>query len=82
MFFLAESVQPDDGKKRKGKSSRPLRIDLILQRDSLVPPPKESVSITLKRTFFSFYVDKLMLPVRLENKDEKDKTRQQIIDLL
>ncbi|XP_038129073.1 ribosome biogenesis protein NOP53 [Cyprinodon tularosa] len=37
----AESVQPDDGKKRKGKTSRPLRIDLILQRDSLVPPPKD-----------------------------------------
>uniref|UniRef100_A0A146W2T8 Ribosome biogenesis protein NOP53 n=1 Tax=Fundulus heteroclitus TaxID=8078 RepID=A0A146W2T8_FUNHE len=37
----AEDAQPDDGKKRKGKSSRPLRIDLILQRDSLVPPPKD-----------------------------------------
>ncbi|XP_068172653.1 ribosome biogenesis protein NOP53 [Antennarius striatus] len=29
------------GKKRKGKESRPLRIDLILQHDSLVPPPKD-----------------------------------------
>lgn len=36
-----EAVQPDDGKKRKGKASRPLRIDLILQSDSLVPPPKD-----------------------------------------
>lgn len=35
--------EPGEGKKRKGKTSRPLRIDLILQRDSLVPPPKESV---------------------------------------
>lgn len=34
-------VQLDDGKKRKGKASRPLRIDLILQSDSLVPPPKD-----------------------------------------
>ncbi|KAG7237154.1 hypothetical protein INR49_032650 [Caranx melampygus] len=30
-----------EGKKRKGKTSRPLRIDLILQHDSLVPPPKD-----------------------------------------
>lgn len=37
--------EPVEGKKRKGKASRPLRIDLILQHDSLVPPPKESVSI-------------------------------------
>ncbi|XP_030264482.1 ribosome biogenesis protein NOP53 [Sparus aurata] len=29
------------GKGRKGKASRPLRIDLILQHDSLVPPPKD-----------------------------------------
>ncbi|XP_039987734.1 ribosome biogenesis protein NOP53 isoform X2 [Xiphias gladius] len=34
----AESIE---GKKRKGKTSRPLRIDLILQHDSLVPPPKD-----------------------------------------
>ncbi|KAM9853244.1 ribosome biogenesis protein NOP53 [Aulostomus maculatus] len=33
-----------EGKKRKGKSSRPLRIDLILQHDSLVPPPKDVLS--------------------------------------
>ncbi|TWW76714.1 ribosome biogenesis protein NOP53 isoform X1 [Takifugu flavidus] len=48
LFFLdvgqprtAESTvpEPGEGKKRKGKTSRPLRIDLILQRDSLVPPP-------------------------------------------
>ncbi|KAK5616313.1 hypothetical protein CRENBAI_014349 [Crenichthys baileyi] len=37
----AEAAQHDEGKKRKGKASRPLRIDLILQRDSLVPPPKD-----------------------------------------
>lgn len=37
--------EPVEGKKRKGKASRPLRIDLILQHDSLVPPPIESVSI-------------------------------------
>ncbi|XP_071351767.1 ribosome biogenesis protein NOP53 isoform X2 [Trachinotus anak] len=30
-----------EGKKRKGKTSRPLRIDLILQHDSLIPPPKD-----------------------------------------
>nr|XP_019950585.1 PREDICTED: glioma tumor suppressor candidate region gene 2 protein [Paralichthys olivaceus] len=35
---VPESVE---GKKRKGKTSRPLRIDLILQHDSLVPPPKD-----------------------------------------
>ncbi|XP_014017791.2 ribosome biogenesis protein NOP53 isoform X1 [Salmo salar] len=36
-------VQPvQEGKKGKKKSkSRPLRIDLILQHDSLVPPPKD-----------------------------------------
>lgn len=33
--------EPDEGKKRKGKASRPLRIDLVLQHDSLVPPPKD-----------------------------------------
>lgn len=43
--FLIEDEEPVEGKKRKGKASRPLRIDLILQHDSLVPPPKESVSI-------------------------------------
>ncbi|XP_056139499.1 ribosome biogenesis protein NOP53 isoform X2 [Lampris incognitus] len=32
---------PAEGKKRKGKASRPLRIDLILQNDSLIPPPKD-----------------------------------------
>ncbi|KAM4743445.1 ribosome biogenesis protein NOP53 isoform 2-T2 [Anableps anableps] len=35
------AAQPDEGKKRKRKASRPLRIDLILQKDSLVPPPKD-----------------------------------------
>ncbi|XP_076590676.1 ribosome biogenesis protein NOP53 [Chaetodon auriga] len=34
-------AEPVDGKKRKGKASRPLRIDLILQHNSLVPPPKD-----------------------------------------
>ncbi|XP_010739547.2 ribosome biogenesis protein NOP53 [Larimichthys crocea] len=33
--------EPVEGKKRKGKVSRPLRIDLILQHDSLVQPPKD-----------------------------------------
>ncbi|XP_020773156.1 ribosome biogenesis protein NOP53 [Boleophthalmus pectinirostris] len=36
-----KAPEPEVGKKRKGKSSRPLRIDLILQHDSLVPPPKD-----------------------------------------
>lgn len=44
-LFLCEVAEPVEGRKRKGKASRPLRIDLILQHDSLVPPPKESVSI-------------------------------------
>ncbi|XP_068602010.1 ribosome biogenesis protein NOP53 isoform X1 [Brachionichthys hirsutus] len=35
---VTESVK---GKKTKGKAPRPLRIDLILQHDSLVPPPKD-----------------------------------------
>lgn len=39
--FSAETPQADEGRKRKGKASRPLRIDLILKPDSLVPPPKE-----------------------------------------
>lgn len=42
-FFCEEAAEPVKGKKKKGKSSRPLRIDLILQHDSLVAPPKESV---------------------------------------
>ncbi|XP_075999912.1 ribosome biogenesis protein NOP53 isoform X2 [Genypterus blacodes] len=33
--------EPEEGKKRKGKSIRPLRIDLILQSDSLIAPPKD-----------------------------------------
>ncbi|XP_029964891.1 ribosome biogenesis protein NOP53 isoform X2 [Salarias fasciatus] len=48
LFFLdigqpkkAEEKEPEEGKKRKGKASRPLRIDLILQNDSLVLPPKD-----------------------------------------
>uniref|UniRef100_UPI0037E7F280 ribosome biogenesis protein NOP53 n=1 Tax=Semicossyphus pulcher TaxID=241346 RepID=UPI0037E7F280 len=36
-----KETEPPEGKKRKGKASRPLRIDLILQHDSLVPPPKD-----------------------------------------
>ncbi|KAJ0063671.1 hypothetical protein NL108_004802, partial [Boleophthalmus pectinirostris] len=45
-LFFVDLGQPkkteEKGKyKRKGKSSRPLRIDLILQHDSLVPPPKD-----------------------------------------
>ncbi|XP_030633173.1 ribosome biogenesis protein NOP53 [Chanos chanos] len=35
-----KDVQPDEEEK-KGKPSRPLRIDLILQPDSKVPPPKD-----------------------------------------
>lgn len=38
---IEEAPEPEKGKKRKGKASRPLRIDLILQHDSLVPPPKD-----------------------------------------
>uniref|UniRef100_A0A7N6A0X5 Ribosome biogenesis protein NOP53 n=1 Tax=Anabas testudineus TaxID=64144 RepID=A0A7N6A0X5_ANATE len=38
LFFL-DLGQPK--KKRRKKVSRPLRIDLILQHDSLVPPPKD-----------------------------------------
>ncbi|XP_029964890.1 ribosome biogenesis protein NOP53 isoform X1 [Salarias fasciatus] len=49
LFFLdigqpkkaEEKAEPEEGKKRKGKASRPLRIDLILQNDSLVLPPKD-----------------------------------------
>ncbi|KAM3615542.1 uncharacterized protein V6R79_003772 [Siganus canaliculatus] len=37
---VAEPVETTT-KKRKGKASQPLRIDLILQHDSLVPPPKD-----------------------------------------
>ncbi|XP_019717082.1 ribosome biogenesis protein NOP53 [Hippocampus comes] len=52
LFFLDVGQQPKDhkaseqvqGKKRKGKSQRPLRIDLILQHDSLVPPIKDVLS--------------------------------------
>ncbi|XP_028320010.1 ribosome biogenesis protein NOP53 isoform X2 [Gouania willdenowi] len=33
--------EPVERKKRKGRVSRPLRIDLILQQDSLIPPPKD-----------------------------------------
>ncbi|KAM4627930.1 ribosome biogenesis protein NOP53 isoform 2-T2 [Polymixia lowei] len=39
-----QKVEPIDGKKRKGKASRPLRVDLILQQDSVVPPPKDVLS--------------------------------------
>ncbi|XP_044057236.1 ribosome biogenesis protein NOP53 isoform X2 [Siniperca chuatsi] len=50
LFFLdvgqpkkaEQKAEPvEEKKKRKGKASRPLRIDLILQHDSLVPPPKD-----------------------------------------
>lgn len=50
-FFVVE--EPVTGKKRKGKDTRPLRIDLILQHDSLVPPPKESVFVTTYRDTYS-----------------------------
>ncbi|XP_047449991.1 ribosome biogenesis protein NOP53 [Mugil cephalus] len=40
----APEPEPVTGKKRKGKSQRPLRIDLILQHDSQVPPPKDVLS--------------------------------------
>ncbi|XP_053176788.1 ribosome biogenesis protein NOP53 [Scomber japonicus] len=36
--------EPVEGKRKKGKGSGPLRIDLILQHDSLVPPPKDVLS--------------------------------------
>lgn len=44
---FCKAAEPVERKKRKGKASRPLRIDLILQNDSLVPPPKESVWVLL-----------------------------------
>lgn len=37
---IEEAPEPEEGKKRKGKASRPLRIDLILQPDSRIPAPK------------------------------------------
>lgn len=52
MFFCVVE-EPITAKKRKGKDSRPLRIDLILQPDSLVPPPKESVFLT---TYLDVYI--------------------------
>uniref|UniRef100_A0A3B4BDZ1 Ribosome biogenesis protein NOP53 n=1 Tax=Periophthalmus magnuspinnatus TaxID=409849 RepID=A0A3B4BDZ1_9GOBI len=39
-LFFVDIGQPKKIEE-KGKSSRPLRIDLILQHDSLVPPPKD-----------------------------------------
>lgn len=57
-FLCEEAAEPVKGKKRKGKSSRPLRIDLILQHDSLVAPPKESVilvSLILESVVFQQY---------------------------
>ncbi|XP_035478126.2 ribosome biogenesis protein NOP53 isoform X2 [Scophthalmus maximus] len=49
LFFLdvgqpkraERKAEPIEGKKRKGKTPRPLRIDLILQQDSLIPAPKD-----------------------------------------
>ncbi|CAB1347724.1 unnamed protein product [Coregonus sp. 'balchen'] len=48
LFFVdigeqRKCVQPEvqEGKKGKKSRSRPLRIDLILQHDSLIPPPKD-----------------------------------------
>lgn len=38
---IEEAPEPEEGKKRKGKASRPLRIDLILQHDSRIPAPKD-----------------------------------------
>lgn len=56
-LFLFEEVEvPLVGKGRKGKASRPLRIDLILQHDSLVPPPKELVSIPALHALLLNYV--------------------------
>ncbi|KAM6932306.1 ribosome biogenesis protein NOP53 isoform 2-T2 [Lycodopsis pacificus] len=41
-------VEPEEEKKgRRGKVSRPLRIDLILQHDSLIPPPKDVLAYQL-----------------------------------
>lgn len=54
--FVFSVPEPVEGKKRKGKTSRPLRIDLILQHDSLVPPPKESVSI-MYSTYAILYLE-------------------------
>lgn len=56
--FCCAVEEPITGKKRKGKDSRPLRIDLILQHDSLVPPPKESVFFTsaLHVNMFIYFV--------------------------
>ncbi|KAJ8280255.1 hypothetical protein GJAV_G00052360 [Gymnothorax javanicus] len=36
-----------DGSEKKDRKSRPLRIDLILQHDSLVPPPKDVLAYQL-----------------------------------
>lgn len=52
VFFAVE--EPVTGKKRKGKDTRPLRIDLILQHDSLVPPPKESVFVITYRDLYRY----------------------------
>ncbi|KAK1790142.1 hypothetical protein P4O66_013977 [Electrophorus voltai] len=45
LFFVdvgEQKVRPDPGAvEKKGKGLKPLRIDLILQPDSQVPPPKE-----------------------------------------
>ncbi|XP_031716947.1 ribosome biogenesis protein NOP53 isoform X1 [Anarrhichthys ocellatus] len=40
-------VAPEEKKGRNGKASRPLRIDLILQHDSLIPPPKDVLAYQL-----------------------------------
>ncbi|XP_061073488.1 ribosome biogenesis protein NOP53 isoform X2 [Conger conger] len=45
LFFVdtgehAKNIQKE-GAEKTGRGSRPLRIDLILQHDSLVPPPKD-----------------------------------------
>nr|XP_061781338.1 ribosome biogenesis protein NOP53-like [Nerophis lumbriciformis] len=53
LFFLDAGPKPKhvpkvpdqvEGKKRKGKLQRPLRIDLILQHDSHIPPIKDVLS--------------------------------------
>ncbi|XP_059186471.1 ribosome biogenesis protein NOP53 isoform X2 [Centropristis striata] len=36
-----KEAEPAAGRTRKGRAQRPLRIDLILQHDSLVPAPKD-----------------------------------------
>ncbi|KAG9331765.1 hypothetical protein JZ751_017233 [Albula glossodonta] len=48
-LFFVDTGEPSKNSQKgktqkKGRGSRPLRIDLILQHDSLVPPPKDILS--------------------------------------